>query len=902
MSDSMTPRELDILQAMVEGLNNAEIARRLVLSAGTVKWYVKQLYSKLDTHSREEAVTQALALGLAALPLNKPKPASPICPLINPLPQDVTGRYVGNTEKLALLSSLLRQPARLVSIYGRGGSGKTALACKTLVDLRQSALPLNGIVCLSAVTTGVSLNRVFTDLGRLLAEKEQNQLEAVLRNTELTFPQKIAFLIEKLVDKRIILLLDNLETVQNPATGEITEPGLHTFIEMVLKQTSALTLLVTSREPLPLTGQFKTWEHLISLEDGLNQSDAVALLRKFDPAGVTGLRDAPAGELAELAERLGGFPRALESVAGMLLEDPLLPLAGVKQQLDLLEGDISAAIVRQALNHLSDEAMRLLQALAVFGQPVTYEGLAYLLEPYLAGPGLRALLGRLIRASFVKANLASRQFALHPLDQAYCYNLIPVGSTRDANSDSPPFTRLALHRRVAAYYHQQRLPLSKLRQLADLEPQLNEFKHLVSAEDYAGAAKVLLEIDRDLLWEWGYRDLLQSLYSMLGHSVTEPRLAHHLARRRTWLKFFWPTGEAEQEFAAQLESARQHCFVKEEAEAWDDLAQIYRRGNQNLPKSLEYHHKALTLFRQVGDRRGEAEALGGLGAILVQSSPEQALGYLLPAIEIQRELGNHNSLSFLLTMAGTAFNSQGENEQALKTVEEAVQIAEEWQSLEAKIRALGELSRIYASRGDIILAREYIEKALAVAREFSGLPMSLNLMFFVCQATLFLALANDEDTAIEILEKAVQEATLSLPMAVPFGKFFLSLLYLLNGNTRKARSIFPYDPGVFSSRWSENNCWVVILFIKAGERETAASLIASILTLTGQVNTKLDSPLLLATAYSGLALLQGDAAIVTKALELNRLVYSTRYQLRGLYRRLIELLIQEPGGEILAPE
>src|SRR5258706_10132676 len=98
--ESLTPRELDILRGIVEGLTNADIAARLVLSAGTVKWYVKQLYSKLGAHTREDAVAQALALGLATMPLNESDAgggADLKCPLINPLPQDVSGRYVGNT-------------------------------------------------------------------------------------------------------------------------------------------------------------------------------------------------------------------------------------------------------------------------------------------------------------------------------------------------------------------------------------------------------------------------------------------------------------------------------------------------------------------------------------------------------------------------------------------------------------------------------------------------------------------------------------------------------------------------------------------------------------------------------------------------------------------------------------
>src|SRR5262245_40713580 len=116
----LTRREQDILRGMVEGFTNGEIAERLVLSAATVRWYVKQLYAKLGAHSRKEAVAHAAAFGLAQAPGAVEKADEKVesaigsgCPLINTLPQDVSDRYVGNREKLALLATLLEGQPRL---------------------------------------------------------------------------------------------------------------------------------------------------------------------------------------------------------------------------------------------------------------------------------------------------------------------------------------------------------------------------------------------------------------------------------------------------------------------------------------------------------------------------------------------------------------------------------------------------------------------------------------------------------------------------------------------------------------------------------------------------------------------------------------------------------------------
>jgi NarL family two-component system response regulator LiaR len=64
----LTPREREVLALMVEGLNNPEIAERLVVSRSTAKAHVSNILSKLGVSNRAEAITMALQHRLAGSP------------------------------------------------------------------------------------------------------------------------------------------------------------------------------------------------------------------------------------------------------------------------------------------------------------------------------------------------------------------------------------------------------------------------------------------------------------------------------------------------------------------------------------------------------------------------------------------------------------------------------------------------------------------------------------------------------------------------------------------------------------------------------------------------------------------------------------------------------------------
>ena len=64
LPESLTPRELEVLRLLAQGLTNRQISQELVVSAATVKVHIEHLISKLGVSDRTQAAVRASQAGL----------------------------------------------------------------------------------------------------------------------------------------------------------------------------------------------------------------------------------------------------------------------------------------------------------------------------------------------------------------------------------------------------------------------------------------------------------------------------------------------------------------------------------------------------------------------------------------------------------------------------------------------------------------------------------------------------------------------------------------------------------------------------------------------------------------------------------------------------------------------
>ncbi|MEU8441237.1 BTAD domain-containing putative transcriptional regulator [Streptomyces microflavus] len=243
----------------------------------------------------------------AAHTTGAPPATPPSPPSHSNLPVPLTP-LVGRRQALADLSQLLAE-ARLVTLTGPGGVGKTRLAVAAATAERDGARAgelADGtwLVEFSGIRAGTP-----ADLAQVVAATLGIRDDAPhsLPGTGTGTPSLPHRLAAALRDRRTLLVLDNCEHVVD-AAAELTE--------LLLRTAPGLRVLATGQEPLGLAGE------AMFLVEPLEPADAVRMFMERAAAAAPGFpRDPDAPEaperraVAEICRRLDGIPLALELAA-----------------------------------------------------------------------------------------------------------------------------------------------------------------------------------------------------------------------------------------------------------------------------------------------------------------------------------------------------------------------------------------------------------------------------------------------------------------------------------------------------------------------------------------------------------------------------------------------------------
>ncbi len=325
------PGALDAAAAALDGLAGGPIQVRMGLHTGTPllteEGYVGEDVHKgariaaaghggqvlLSRETREAADAEVLDLGehrlkdfaqpvwIFQLGSDRFPPLKTISNTNLPRP---ASSFVGRDQEIEEVVTLLRDGARLLTLTGPGGSGKTRLAIEAAAELVPDFR--NGVFWIGLATLR-DPTLVTDTIGQTLGAKDG--------------------LAEHIAERELLLLLDNLEQVVEAA------PGLATLVEACPN----LTLLVTSRELLRVRGEV---EYPVA---PLAEPDAVELFCER-------ARLRPDDTIAELCRRLDSLPLAVELAAARAnVLSPAQILDRLSGRLDLLKGGRDADPRQQTL-------------------------------------------------------------------------------------------------------------------------------------------------------------------------------------------------------------------------------------------------------------------------------------------------------------------------------------------------------------------------------------------------------------------------------------------------------------------------------------------------------------------------------------------------------------------------
>jgi len=518
-----------------------------------------------------------------------------------------------------LLNQLRSDAVRLVVVVvvGREGIGKSALVGRVMTavakgeQLDDARLDVSGLVYLK--TTGLkpfSVSTMLSDLGSLLDEDAFDRLKVLLESPGVLPPVKLMALLAELGDQRVIVLIDNFEQLVDPDTWELRDDDQFSAVLtglMQLQSHKVKIILTTQRLP-KLSLEHPGMLGFIDLDHqgGLPSPYAEEALKALDRDGSAGLRDAPDHLLAKAQELTKGHPKALEALHLLLMTSREVSLEEIVSDPDPPH-EVADAWIGKAFGRLGREEQRVLQALAIYGLPVSAAAVDYLLRDHLDGPAA-PVLGRLARMRLVLKR-PDQLYELVLVGRQWVLDTILAGEPADRDEIPAPFTRAALLHHGAEYFARKQPPDDRCLRLEDLTYHLAEIDlRTLGGDDRA--VDLLVRVGK-FLFRLGQAERVLKLLKPLEEQLTHPllRIPLLIMGGRAYRRL----GDHERAIGRYQQALR---LAEEQDDRWNQAVALTNLGGcyyllGQAREAGDHYQAARAAAQRAGNRTEQLAALSG---------------------------------------------------------------------------------------------------------------------------------------------------------------------------------------------------------------------------------------------------------------------------------------------------
>ena len=632
--------------------------------------------------------------------------------------------FIGRENEIDEVRHLLAT-ARLVTLTGAGGSGKSRLALQVAAGLLDAAAFPDGVwlVELAPLADPALVPQVVATTFGLKEQAGQPLMDMLLHHLRA---------------RRLLLVLDNCEHLIQ-ACAELAE--------VLLRASASLTVIVTSREALSIPGETTFPVPTLSSPDtrgaksveALTQYDAVLLFVERAQAALMGfnLTSANASAVARICQQLDGIPLAIELAAArtrVLGVDELA--ARLKDRFQLLTSGSRTALPRHqtlralidwSYDLLSEPERRLLRRLAVFAGGWTLPAA----ESVCTGRELEssevlALLAQLVNKSLVtterKPDAEVRYWLLETIRQYAAEKLEASGDGFQVNQQHAAFYLALADSGYAItsssgpepeWYDQVRSEYDNLRAA------------LIWTQSAVGRAELALQLVKRLSMFWWRRGTFsearlwfEGALAVAGPENDPPAQAeiHRMLGLYDAQLGDYVAGQAHLERSwALLRDQQDHT---RSAYALRMLGWMARERGDAATARLHLE-ESVKFFRDFGDKEHLADGLITLGEVAVMlKDAAWATTLIEEGLALWRELDDPDGIGWSLNHLGHVAQLRGEYARARRLHEESLSL---FRGLDAQYYGLAwahqGLGEAALGQGDAALAATDFREALTLSRD-----------------------------------------------------------------------------------------------------------------------------------------------------------------------------------------